>query len=193
MRRRGVLALGMLVVAGAVGLGALLAHLPSVMALLPDPCPIELYKGWAAPGVHAIGMASHDAGWVVGESGLVFHDHGGTWKHECSPTSRFLSAVAAVSPDDAWAVGAQHPTQPKSAEPGRSVILHYRAGAWTRVASASCPSLSAVAMASPADGWALGRDENSQFCLLHYTAGGGCERRWATCRTRSRQASAAWR
>jgi hypothetical protein len=246
MRRRGVLALGVLVVAAVVGLGALLAHVPSVMALLPDPCPIELYKGWAAPGVHAIGMASHDAGWVVGESGLVFHYHGGTWKHECSPTSRFLSAVAAVSPDDAWAVGdwgtilhyrggswtqvasptqadlraiamvaphegwaaggnddatllhdaggtwslvdvpipaylngiamvarddgwavgAQHPTQPKSAEPGRSVILHYRAGAWTRVASASCPSLSAVAMASPADGWAA--DDG----LLRYSAAG---------------------
>lgn len=235
----------------AAGLGALFARQRGVAFVGPDPCPIQLSKDALAPGIRAIGMASDDAGWVVGESGLIFQFRGGKWTHICGPSSRDLNAVAAVSrdeawavgtwgtilhylggrwsqvasptqsdlrgiamvsrddgwaaggndnatllhyargswslvavpipaylngiamvsPNDGWAVGVEHPTQPKSPSPMRSVILHYTDGTWTRVPSTGCPSLSAVAMASPSDGWALGADGFGQVCFLHYTGG----------------------
>jgi hypothetical protein len=73
-----------------------------------------------------------------------------------SPT---LLGVAALSPDDVWAVG------------DLGIILHYTHGAWTQVFNPAGPKqLHAIIMLSPSDGWAVG----DQGTILHYSGG-----RWA--------------
>jgi photosystem II stability/assembly factor-like uncharacterized protein len=71
-------------------------------------------------------------------------------------SSPALQGVAALSPDDVWAVG------------DLGIILHHAHGAWTQVANPAGPKqLHAITMLSPSDGWAVG----DQGTILHYSGG----------------------
>jgi hypothetical protein len=71
--------------------------------------------------------------------------------HLTSPEGGYLNDVAAVSADDAWAVGA--------GMFNRALIEHWDGAAWTRVPSPAlgrAGSLHAVAATSPGNAWAVG-------------------------------------
>ncbi|HEX8983475.1 MAG TPA: hypothetical protein VF792_11925 [Ktedonobacterales bacterium] len=160
MRARRALVIGLvgvIAIVGALGLGQVFARGGKLAAMLPDPCPIQLFKDMLTPGVHAISMASPTSGWVVGEEGIIFHYTNGAWRHECSPSKRDLNAIVAISPNEAWTVG------------DWGTILHYRDGAWTQVASPTDFPLAGLAMVSRDEGWATAGGDSG--LLLHYHNG----------------------
>jgi len=103
-----------------------------------------------SPGSHASGRA-------------VFASRGAScsWQPISSPvvTGGRLSAVAADSPSDAWAVGEAGPWQGGDDWPAKPapLVAHWDGNAWSSV-PANLPrgSLDGVAIVSPSDVWAVG-------------------------------------
>jgi hypothetical protein len=130
-------------------------------------------------------LSSGDA-WAVGSWSnhlwnryhvLMAHWDGRSWQpvrppHTPDPDS-WLSAIAASSPSDIWAVGGQgnsdpfHPTS-------RTLIEHYDGTSWSVVPSPSLgayTSLSAVSASSPDDAWAIGgifQQHGDRTLALHW-------------------------
>lgn len=116
---------------------------------------------------YAISMLSPSEGWVVGlklpgppNRVEELHYQGGRWTrvHLPSDVGGGYTGVAAVAPNDVWAVG------------GGSIV-HYDGVAWRVVVSDQSYSphglvLEAIAMVSAQEGWAVGLGG-----LLHYTHG----------------------
>lgn len=89
---------------------------------------------------------------------LLLHWNGKTWTRTPNPVpaTGTLSAIAATSAVNAWAVGS-------AGFPGKTLILHWNGKVWRRVPSPNpAPfknagaALLAVAAVSPADAWAVG-------------------------------------
>ena len=110
-------------------------------------------------------LSANDA-WAVGvtsDQTLILHWNGARWRRVASPNpGRFggLSAVAATSASNAWAVG------------GTS-ILHWNGTKWTQVASLPglAGVLTGVSAKSAANAWAVGVFFNSgvdQTLILHW-------------------------
>jgi hypothetical protein len=139
----------------------------------PDPGPFgnnRLLLGVAA--------TSPTNAWAVGEyydmanmccagpgHTVIVHWDGRKWAHVPAPNpggpnrDNSLSAVAATSPDDAWAVGTSGWPVESGLSGANTVIVHWDGTAWTRIPSPSPGSesyLSGVAATSPADAWAVG-------------------------------------
>ena len=77
-----------------------------------------------------------------------------------------LSAVAATSGTNAWAVGSTG-----SSSNAKTLILHWNGSAWKQVASPSpsgTASLSGVAASSPTNAWAIGSAGNGTTLILHW-------------------------
>jgi hypothetical protein len=137
-------------------------------AVVPSPNP---GPGAALAGVAAV--SGSDA-WAVGNyctssacsvlRNLILHWNGSTWIRVPSPSpggSFGLSAVAATSSTNAWAVGSYCASAcGKSAETDHTLILHWNGTAWTQVSSPNPstfgPTLSAVTAISASDAWAVG-------------------------------------
>ena len=90
--------------------------------------------------VWAVGYA--DSVWSRGADSVWTRQRGG-------PTTQTLSGVSALSPDDAWAVGA----------PG--TVVHYNAGTVQLVTTPFTLTLTAVQMLSPTEGYAVGGDDQA--------------------------------
>src|SRR5689334_2303673 len=77
------------------------------------------------------------------------------------PVSGFLTAVAATSARNAWAVGGTND--------GKTLIGHWNATAWKRVPSPSPPGaqLHGVAATSATNAWAVGQT-NTGILILHW-------------------------
>jgi len=120
----------------------------------------------SATDVWAAGSLSTQYGFA-----LVDHWDGTAWKQAPTPlagccySAAGLSAVAAASPADAWAVGVKYAGA--SIGDDRTLILRWkaRAGRWVKVPSpnpagvgggAAQSALHGVAVLSPADAWAVG-------------------------------------
>jgi hypothetical protein len=84
--------------------------------------------GVATPGtmnVHesslrAVAPVSDTEAFAVGDDGLIEHFQDGTWTTMASPTTGHLSAVVALGPSNAWAVGGFE-------------LVHFDGSAWTIV------------------------------------------------------------
>ncbi len=90
-------------------------------------------------------------------------------------TDGYLTAVTALSPVSAWAVGG---IASPSGPPAGQVILHWNGTAWSRVPPASRENLAGVAVLSASDAWAAGG------AILHWNG-----QTWTTAATSSDAAS----
>src|SRR5262249_48916645 len=113
-------------------------------------------------GGYFIGVAAISArdAWAAGagpgNKALIEHWNGAVWTRGAIPGTggpAILHAVAAVSPDDVWAVGGTNFS-------GKTVIMHWNGTAWTRMASPTphgiSSELKAVAASSAINAWAVG-------------------------------------
>ena len=125
----------------------------------PQPSPGGT-NGSVLSGVDATSATS---AWAVGSSAaktLILHWDGTAWKQVPSPSpagtnGSVLSGVDATSPASAWAARSH-----SNGSTDKTLILHWKGTAWTKVASPN-PSpfanpLFGVAATSPADIWAVG-------------------------------------
>jgi len=141
---------------------------------------------------HVDALSPSDA-WAVGDyfagralKTLVLHWNGSRWAQIASPSpgpapvAATLSGVSAISPSDAWAVGAFAPTSGVN-RPFEPMVLHWNGTRWTRVASPRPPGrlggqLFAVSARSPGDAWAVGEIVNpnisSTTWVLHWNGKG---------------------
>jgi hypothetical protein len=166
------------------GEGTLIAHWNGKSWLrqkTPSPGMGDTLQGVAA-------TSSHDAWAVGGEQGgapgaeqqtLILHWNGKTWQRVHSPSPApdcELTAVAAVSARDAWAVGFADPSggdarsragarsEPASGRViiARTLILHWNGRTWKRVPSPNPDQgghLAGVTATSAGNAWAVGEDE----------------------------------
>jgi hypothetical protein len=106
-----------------------------------------------------------DHAWAVGvrdrahPSGLVEHWDGGRWAQAAAPPTTGLSAVAALSDDDVWAVG--------SGTNDAAVVLHWNGNSWHQVLSRPHEELADVVALSSTDVWAVGSDAD-RYLALHW-------------------------
>jgi len=111
-------------------------------------------------GVSAVAATSARNAWAVGGGPrtVILHWNGTAWKRVPSPghaSSTFLTSVAVISADDAWAVGYTSGPTGKDA----LMILHWNGTTWKQVPSPN-PSagtvLDGVTATSADDAWAVG-------------------------------------
>lgn len=129
--------------------------LHAVFALTPN-------DAWAV-GSYATSDALGNA--IAGQSWtLIEHWDGTRWSTVPSPSPgnaiNNLSAIAAVTDNDIWAVGSYEQQQTEPIGAGKTLILHWDGSAWTEVPSPNAQTwisgLSGVAARSVDDVWAVG-------------------------------------
>jgi hypothetical protein len=120
----------------------------------------------------AVAATSSRNAWAVGDRWTdiagnpvqrtwIEHWDGIAWTRQASPNpggpymDNELSAVAATSPDNAWAVGYWAHPESDGGGDGHTVILHWDGTAWTRALSQSS-TLYGVTATSPTNAWAIG-------------------------------------
>lgn len=127
--------------------------------------------------LHAVAVSSEGIAWALGarsDAILVWSGAGssaaGGWTSMPSgaPAGATLSAVTALSANDAWAVGGS---------PAGPLALHYDGAAWTPafLPATSLPgaSLSSVSGSAAADVWAVGPDTSGRRgTVMHYDGAG---------------------
>lgn len=130
----------------------------------PSPPADSLLGGVAtrsATDAWAVGVSRSADGGVI--SALTEHWNGTAWRVISSPhvgQSSALSAVAIVSAGNAWAVGSYAGNQLGGDE---ALIEHWNGTSWSRVPSphpGASSALSAVAVISARNAWAVGEYEN---------------------------------
>jgi hypothetical protein len=115
-----------------------------------------------------VAAASSDDAWAVGKEqltsvaqpALIEHWNGQAWAQVPSPQpngaqSSSLYGVAAVSGDDAWAVG-----NSQGRDVGRTLAEHWNGQTWTKVTSPNGGwggALTAVSTVSADDAWVVGQ------------------------------------
>ena len=134
-------------------------------SMVPSPSPAGTGPG-AESILRGIAATSPSDAWAVGNTAaprspavhpLVEHWNGTRWSVVHSPALRCrscgLSAVAALSPANVWAVGSRGTSKDET------LIVHWNGSAWQRVPSpnpAGASDLLGVAAISPTDVWAAG-------------------------------------
>jgi len=130
---------------------------------VPSPDP-----GSGDNELSGVAAVSATDAWAVGETTglqngfqtLILHWNGTAWKRVPSPDpagpafANSLSAVAAVSASDAWAVGQQSPNGI-----GQALIEHWNGTAWKSVPTPGPPApsqLTGVTVISAGNAWAVG-------------------------------------
>ena len=109
-------------------------------------------------------MVSPTSGWIVGGSRAFRYD-GSAWTEQSTGLAGIaLYAVAAASADNVWATGRGG---------GQQVIFHWNGTQWSTAFALGTNTayLPDIAMAGPADGWAVGEDYSTQpsiALLFHY-------------------------
>jgi hypothetical protein len=148
---------------------------------------IERWNGssWSVqptPGLalNAVSMSSAANGWAVGQNRsqepLIVHWDGKTWQAQRSrtwPGYTSLNGVAAISPDDAWAVGLALRSK-------IGIIEHWNGRRWgtvapVRPAGAGSYRLAAIAAAGSATVWTVGTyyvNSWSRSLIEHWTGHG---------------------
>lgn len=115
--------------------------------------------------LYSIDMVNSTEGWAVGSQETMLHYQNGSWSIETEGTlsTPHLHDVAGLEDGTSWAVGDR--------------ILYYNGKTWQPISSpVDDPDLNlmlfAVDMVSPEEGWAVGREANTEEGkLLHYHQG----------------------
>jgi hypothetical protein len=132
----------------------------------------------AFQGLSGVAATSPANAWAVGEyydmantccagpgHTVIVHWDGRAWAHVPAPNpggprrDNSLSAVAATSPDNAWAVGTSAAPVESGLSGANTLIEHWDGTAWTRAPSPNPGSesyLFGVAATSPTNAWAVG-------------------------------------
>ena len=121
---------------------------------------------WAV-GSECCGATRH-----IGVGTLTEHWNGSAWRLVSSPDTVLnddvLTAVADISPTNAWAVGEVHQTSFKTRHP---LIVHWNGSAWATVtppSSVPIGELLAVSASSATNVWAVGDDQHGHGVILHF-------------------------
>src|SRR5262249_38482127 len=132
----------------------------------------------------SVSAVSPTDAWAVGVSGnstctaaatLVLRWNGSAWSRVSSPypgaACNYLTAVRALSPPDAWAVGQSCPFAINTCH---SLILHWNGTAWSQMASPNPGSdgfdpLTGVSADSATDAWAAGLYCTTSSCGIRKT------------------------
>ena len=135
---------------------------------------------------HSIYLLDAANGWSVGTADVILHWDGVNWGAVTSPTLNVLKSIsfgpplAAVNPNDGWAVGDAGTGTDGAPEP---TIIHWNGFMWTRgVAIGTSNDLNSVYMVNSGDVWAVGGGGfNTASCssapaspcpvILHFTGG----------------------
>ncbi len=137
---------------------------------VPSPQVAGTLEGVAVAGrddVWAVGKLN-DAPPANGQPGvLVEHWNGSAWTQVAVAGLRDLSAVAATSGRDVWAIG--------SDAKGAAVVMHRAGTRWTRVVRRAGAELRALVAISPHDVWAVGDETDRRFLEMHWDG-----KRWST-------------
>ncbi len=132
--------------------------------------------------LNGVSASSASEAWAVGSlccavrhSGLgtlTERWNGSLWSVVPSPDTQLnddvLSAVADISPTNAWAVGEVHQTSFKTRHP---LLVHWNGSAWSTVAAPSSvpiAELLAVSADSSNDVWTVGDDQQGHGVILHF-------------------------
>jgi hypothetical protein len=133
------------------------------------PSANHSYKNGEYDSLVAVASLSASDGWAVGSGSKYpgnYFDHtlierwdGVAWGHVHSPntpdTESYLNGVAAVAPDDVWAVGGTDSIGP----PYHALVEHWDGTSWSVFRTASAEgTLYGVAATGPDDVWAVGTD-----------------------------------
>jgi hypothetical protein len=116
--------------------------------------PPTLYGSGSVASVSAVSAASGDDAWIIGS--VAWHWDGRAWRSVPLPPGSYdLWSVAAVTPDDAWAVGARGAGYLVASH---ALIEHWNGARWSAV---QLPRLRAsflygVSAAGPRSVWAVG-------------------------------------
>lgn len=149
----------------------------------PDVANTELdgMAATSATDVWAVGSARPAYGSRRGHA-LALHWNGKVWRRIPTPFAGrglTLSGVAAVSPDDAWAVGGS--VLPSSTTPSGyeevPLVLHWDGSTWSRasVPDVGATTLSGVSFSGPGNGWitpSRATGPGGTRRLLHWTGSG---------------------
>jgi hypothetical protein len=128
---------------------------PGPNSVLSDVVASSPTSAWAIGGFCSDIGCDH-------ETSLIEHWDGTAWTVVSSPnpnSDRYLFAVAATSPTNAWAVGEFEYTSPDGILRTKTLTEHWDGTAWTAVPSPNPgPNsvLFAVAATSPTNAWAIG-------------------------------------
>jgi hypothetical protein len=125
---------------------------------VPDRANVlEDVDGTGLTDVWAVGHA--DSISALGSQTLILRWNGSRWRRIASPNpgggsdQSFLTGVTAITPTDAWAVGAFRTTDPADAE---ALTFHWNGTAWTSVPNDCGTSLREVFALSATNVWAVG-------------------------------------
>ncbi|MGA5300551.1 hypothetical protein ACPCHT_11515 [Nucisporomicrobium flavum] len=148
----------------------------------PEPAVAGAWQG--------VSLSSATDGWAVGQAGsgspgdpakaMIARWDGTRWSRVPSPgagtSSSRLTAVVAVSPSDAWAVGGLRDAGTPDVD--EALVLHWDGVSWSRVdgpaPSPGGTTLLGVAAAGPGEVWAVGRtgpESQPRAVALHRTHG----------------------
>jgi hypothetical protein len=120
----------------------------------------------SASNAWAVGCSGHCFGPMATTATMTMHWNGSAWKYVASPSpapDSVLTAVAATSASNAWAVGYTRTSW-------KTLIEHWNGTAWKKVPSPTPGQLSqllGVAATSAHNAWAVGSDENA-LILQHW-------------------------
>jgi hypothetical protein len=153
---------------------------PPVRLLAPDPqghlkastlpAPLGVGRGVVIEGLAAI---SRSDVWAVGSTGplvgtyalaagsVIAHWDGETWSliPHPNPSQSSLVSVAAISPNDVWAVGARSGSIPPGVSVARTLVEHWDGHRWRVVPSPNqhgSGQLTSLAVLASRDVWAAG-------------------------------------
>jgi hypothetical protein len=136
----------------------------------PGPAKVGALNGIAATSASnawAVGCAGHCFGPMAATKTMIVRWNGATWKYVASPSpagGSVLTAVAATSASDAWAVG-------YTRNSNTTLIMRWNGAAWKQVPSPTpgpFSQLLGVAASSAHNAWAVGSDL-SGLILQHWT------------------------
>ncbi|GEM_PF-624160 len=152
------------------------------------PSPTNIYVPQQQDNLISVSMVSPGEGWAVGDTALspmvsqslILHYIDGHWirvsgltNTDLHATSSALTQIVMLSASDGWAIGNLTMDTQTNANAYFGAIFHYTGGRWTLQQTIANGSLSAFAMTSPTDGWAVGTiaangSQQGQSLLLHY-------------------------
>jgi hypothetical protein len=119
-------------------------------------------NAWAVGVIYRLDQASQGRTFIL-------HWNGHAWSRVTSPNMgtgvNTLTAAAATSADNAWAVGIH------DGNTDHTLILHWNGRSWSRQASpspAGIVQLHAVSATSASNAWAVGQDSGASTMTLHW-------------------------
>jgi len=165
-------AVGDVVNSGSPATGLILHWNGKAWGHVPSPMPPAGQFGNGLAGVAATSAANAWAvgctdGCPVGGTPVIERWNGTAWKQVAPPTTPFslynLTAVAAISSTNAWAVGGGGPVTAEG-----TAAAHWNGRSWTLSPGISGAELTGVTATSATNAWAVGGTANGHTLILHW-------------------------